>query len=61
MWTKNSTLLFSGRLLSTTGDSLYQVAVIWYIYVNRRHVLYWCGDSCCHDSQNIECVFRSLD
>lgn len=40
MWTRNSTLLFGGRLLSTTGDSLYQVAVIWYIYTLTEDTFY---------------------
>lgn len=40
MWSRNSALLFGGRLLSTTGDSLYQVAVIWYIYTLTENTFY---------------------
>lgn len=40
MWAKNSALLFCGRLLSTMGDSLYQVAVIWYIYTLTEDTFY---------------------
>lgn len=40
MWNRNSTLLFGGRLLSNTGDSLYQVAVIWYIYTLTENTFY---------------------
>ncbi|MCT4796012.1 MFS transporter [Exiguobacterium alkaliphilum] len=40
MWNRNSALLFGGRLLSNIGDSLYQVAVIWYIFTLTENTFY---------------------
>ncbi|WP_369899683.1 MFS transporter [Bacillus manliponensis] len=32
--------LFLGRLISSTGDSVYQIAVIWYVYELTHNVFY---------------------
>lgn len=37
---KNSRHLFWGRLVSTAGDSLYEIAVIWYVFELTQHAFY---------------------
>jgi len=37
---KNSRHLFLGRLVSTAGDSLYEIAVIWYVFELTQHAFY---------------------
>ncbi|GGF14832.1 MFS transporter [Halobacillus andaensis] len=40
MINKNARMLFSGRVSSTLGDSIYQVAVIWHIYYITNSTVY---------------------
>ena len=37
---KNSRNLFLGRLVSTSGDSLYEIAVIWYVFELTQNAFY---------------------
>lgn len=37
---KNIRNLFLGRLVSVSGDSLYEVAVIWYVFELSQNALY---------------------
>lgn len=39
-WNKNIRNLFLGRLISTSGDSLYEIAVIWYVFDLTKNAFY---------------------